>query len=124
MYFGSCFGIQNAPPPSGMGFLTLQTSGALQQTRSRMNWLVRGGRWSYYAMDYPLFFTVNVFPLSPPFVGLSSNVWSWTGYGGGGGGGALEPADVLSFQPPLPRVLTLTQFHAHAQSAKLRDLTK
>lgn len=30
--------------------------------------------------------------------------------------GGLEPADVLSFQPPLPRTLTLTQFHTHTRT--------
>lgn len=36
--------------------------------------------------------------------------------GAGWAGGTLEPAGVGSFQPSLPKVLTLTQFHTHTHS--------
>lgn len=87
---------------------TLQASQApllAAQVRNELvGWDVGGWWWSHYTVDYPILSTGNCETVIPPFVGLSLT---------GRAGGTLEPAGVGSFQPFLPRVLTLTLFHTH-----------
>lgn len=75
----------------------------------------------HYVVDYPLRPPPrDCFTVIPPFVGLNPTVWSGTG-----GGRARSRWRRGVFSLLRSRVLTLTQFHAHAQAqlkCQLRDL--